>query len=160
MGFGLGDVCVLFVWLVMIDLIGPIPGTFGYLVIHYHGIIAEGATDDNADSPLLKSCRSGSLKGVKELVRRGARVHETNTAGDTCLTVAAACVLVSLEHVYVNHASAEGFTALHWAAWNQHTGMMEVLIQTRLVSILGVNVSLCINEHLHHTGMLIPRCPM
>ena len=91
--------------------------------------------DDYGSSPLHTACASGALDVVKMLVRAGARVRATYYAGWTCLQVASQYgytetvrYLVGLPEVDVNHGDTDHHTALHLAAINKHTGVMQVLI--------------------------------
>ena len=93
------------------------------------------ARDNTGYSPLHFACRSGSLDTVKLLVRAGAGVCVTGNDGHTCLTIAAwnghtetVRYVLFLPEVEVDHANHKGCTALHWAADNNHTDVLQVLI--------------------------------
>ena len=92
-------------------------------------------------SPLHYACDSGALDVVKMLVEAGADVRATNDEGCTCLMLASQRVhtesvryLVSLPGVDVNHRNARNnYTVLHFATQhrataNEHTDMVQVLI--------------------------------
>ena len=140
------DIVRCLVGLRMVDVDGV--NNKGWTALHYTAdnrdsntmevLIGAGADIDAKDnrgrSPLLWSCRSGSLEGVKLLVGGGARVRVTDEEGETCLTVAAAHghtetvrYLVGLKEVEVDHANANGQTALCWANRKGHADVLQVL---------------------------------
>ena len=91
--------------------------------------------DEYGSSPLHYACESGALDVVKMLVRAGARVRATYSAGWTCLQVASqrghtetVRYLVGLPEVELNQRDAGNHNALHLAAVNKHTDVVQVLI--------------------------------
>ena len=90
-------------------------------------------------SPLHYACESGSLEGVKMLVRAGVGVRATNNRGQTCLVravhaaryghIEALRYLVCLPEVDVNYRQAGNITALHYAVDEKpRTDVVQVLI--------------------------------
>ena len=89
-------------------------------------------------SPLHVACKSGELDIVKMLVEAGAGVRATDNQGCTCLMLAAwhghtdiVRYLVGVPEVELNHqsrAAASSNTALHLAARNKRTDVVQVLI--------------------------------
>ena len=85
--------------------------------------------------PLHYACESGALDVVKMLVEAGAGVRLTNGEGWTCLHVAAYSghietvrYLAGLPEVDVNHRNSDNHTVLHLAVDEEHTDVMQVLI--------------------------------
>ena len=107
-----------------------------------HLLIDAGAdvnTQNNeGHSPLYVACKSGELDIVKMLVRAGAGVSVADNDGYTCLMLAAwhghtdiVRYLVGVPEVELNHqsgAAASSNTALHLAARNKRTDVVQVLI--------------------------------
>ena len=100
---------------------------------------AEVNTQNNeGHSPLYVACKSGELDIVKMLVRAGAGVSVADNDGYTCLMLAAwhghtdiVRYLVGVPEVELNHqsgAAASSNTALHLAARNKRTDVVQVLI--------------------------------
>ena len=85
--------------------------------------------------PLLSASYDGNLSIVKMLVEAGASVRATDEYIDTCLTLAAekghtktVRYLAGLKDVDVNHAADENKTALHSAATEGRSAMVQALI--------------------------------
>ena len=104
-------------------------------------LIDAGADIDIKDdfdgcSLLHYTCASGSLEGVKMLVRAGAEVRATNDEGEMCLVLAArnghietVRYLVCLPEVDVNYRQTDNYTALHCAVDEKpRTDVVQVLI--------------------------------
>ena len=91
--------------------------------------------DEKGRSPLHCACVSGALDVVKMLVEAGAGVRVTDNQGVTCLILAlyfghteTVRYLVGLPQVDVNHRDSDNKTALHWAMDQNHTGVVQLLI--------------------------------
>ena len=103
--------------------------------------------DDRGRSPLHMASISGKFAVVKMLIEAGAGVRTTDNEGDTCLILAAyfghtetVRYLVGLPEVDVNHSEDDNFTALHFAAQENHPEVVKVLIDAGAdIEVKGVN---------------------
>ena len=102
---------------------------------------------NNGRSPLFQASEFGNLRVLKVLVKAGAEVCVADNEGDTCLTLAAyfghtetVRYLVGLPEVDVNHSEEDNFTALHFAAQENHPEVVKVLIDAGAdIEVKGVN---------------------
>ena len=93
------------------------------------------AKDSMGYSPLHAACEFGVLDILKMLVEAGVDVRATDNRLDTCLTLAAyyghteiVRYLVGLPEVDVNHRADDNKTALQCAVEENHTDIVQLLI--------------------------------
>ena len=125
----------------------------GYTPLHFavsmqHSDVVQLLIDAGADieakdvqgtTPLHCACSAGELDIVQKLLKAGADVCVVDDASTTCLMFAALQVsrctkavvgyLAGLREVDVNQRDWRGLTALSLARQNQHTGVVQVLLE-------------------------------
>ena len=92
------------------------------------------AADDDGNTVLMAAARDGALDVVKLLIARRAKLNLRNRAGDSAIMFGA--LKGQLEVVKTLHGAGaeidhEGWTPLHYAAYEGHTAICKFLVDNR-----------------------------